>query len=209
MIIWDQNYKALHDDTSPASLTSPKSVSDEKCSQVWPSMQTVSNRQNTNRDCCLHSRSLSTSEPDWTLYSLFKGTAQIITHLHFEQGGEDKRDRDRNRKSGRGNVLLENSFIVYSYWSVYMYLHVLYCCHQKYRDVGKPFLKGLFFLSKLSTAFDLPFDVSMPEGWCYLLLCIRGPVQPIYLGLCIIAEGHFMGAHFCCYIFIFYIYIYI
>ncbi len=162
----------------------------------------------TQIDCCLHPVRSPLQSQDWTLYSLFKGTAQIITHLHFEQGAEDKRDRDRNRKSGRGNVLLETSLVVYSYWSVYMYLHVLYCCHQKYRDVGKPFLKGLFFPSKLSTAFDLPFDVSMPEGWCYLLLCIRGPVQPIYLGLCIIAEGHFMGAHFF-FFFIIYIYIYI
>lgn len=110
-------------------------------------MQTVSNRQNTNtnRDCCLHPVRSPLQSQDWTLYSLFKGTAQIITHLHFEQGGEDKRDRERNWKSGRGNVLLETSFVVYSYWSMYMYLHVLYCCHQKYRDVGKPFLKGLFF----------------------------------------------------------------
>lgn len=79
-----------------------------------------------------------------------------------------------------------------------MYLHVLYCRHQKYRDVGKPFFKGLFFSSQNSLpGFDLPFDVSMPEFWCYLLLHIRVPVQPIYLGLCIIANGHFIGAHFC------------
>lgn len=122
-------------------------------------MQTVSNRQNTNRDCCLHPIRSPLQSQDWTLYSLFKGTAQIITHLHFEQGGEDKRDRDRNRKSGRGNVLLETSLVVYSYWSVYMYLHVLYCCHQKYRDVGKPFLKGLFF--SLKTVYSLRLAL-----WC-------------------------------------------
>lgn len=122
----------------------------------------LSKNTNTNRDCCLHPVRSPLQRRYWTLYSLFKGTAQIITHLHHEQAGEDERDRDRNRKMYDWRTFL--LFIVIGA-CIAMYLHVLYCRHQKYRDVGKPFFKGLFFSSQnCLPGFDLPFDVSMPEG---------------------------------------------
>jgi len=148
-------------------------------------MQTVSNRHrlhlntNTNRDCCLPSCPCPLLRQDWTLYSLFKGTAQIITHLHYEKGGEQKQKMI-------WEVVAEEYSV--GYLLLYMFeVCVNLCVLQKYKIIEKAFFKRTFFL--LETVYQL---LTCP----LMLLCPRADV--FFAGLCIIVDGHhIMGAHFC------------